>query len=288
MAARTRGKRPKSADLGSKRLVSLAPDAWVKWVTDRPDATAGEVLAEEFQWIGRESDVVIRAHSPACGAFAVVSEVQFRPTPRAPVRVFAYAGLASEKLDLPVFPVVVNLLPPPEGTAILDRYEANVMGLRGYQEYRVINLWEVDVGIVFGEPVPPLLPFVPLFRGGDDEAVIRRAVREVRADERLSDLEPLLAFFATFVLESRIVEQIMRWDMAVLMESPWYLKIKAEGAVEQARAYILDGLAARFGQVPRRIVDRVRSLNDSERLHAVHRQIFTVGSLEEFEQALGE
>jgi hypothetical protein len=38
-----------SADIGGKRLISLAPDAWVKWVTQSPDVLAREILASEFQ-----------------------------------------------------------------------------------------------------------------------------------------------------------------------------------------------------------------------------------------------
>jgi predicted transposase YdaD len=34
----------KAADTGSKRLISLAPDAWVKWVTQLPDVIAQEIL----------------------------------------------------------------------------------------------------------------------------------------------------------------------------------------------------------------------------------------------------
>jgi predicted transposase YdaD len=45
---------------------------------------------------------------------------------------------------------------------------------------------------------------------------VRRALQVLRTNEQLSELEPLLAFFATFVLETRLVQQIMRWDMAVL------------------------------------------------------------------------
>ena len=46
----------KSADIGSKRLISLAPDNWVKWVTQRPDVVAKEFLTSEFQWISRDTD----------------------------------------------------------------------------------------------------------------------------------------------------------------------------------------------------------------------------------------
>ncbi|GAX40779.1 hypothetical protein NIES4075_17450 [Tolypothrix sp. NIES-4075] len=34
---------PKAADIGGKRLISLAPDAWVKSVTQSPDVLAREI-----------------------------------------------------------------------------------------------------------------------------------------------------------------------------------------------------------------------------------------------------
>lgn len=275
---------PKSADIGSKRLISLAPVEWVRWLTGCSDVVVHEVLAEEFQWIGRASDAVIRAWSPECGEFAIANEIQLHYTGRIPRRMFAYAGLATEKLDLPVYPVLVNLLPPSERTVVADRYEASVMGLRGYQEYRVINLWEVDVNIVFDCPLPQLLPFVPLFRGGDDEAVVQRALHELRADERLSELEPLLAFFSTFVLKSDIVKRIMRWDMAVLMQSPWYQEI----VEERVRKDILVGLDVRFGPVPPRIAERIRGVTDVDVLEALLRLAFAAESLDEFVRGFPE
>ncbi len=51
----------------------------------------------------------------------------------------------------------------------------------------------------------------------------------LRADEQLNQLETVLAFFATFVLENTLVQEIMRWDMSVLRESPWYQEILREG-----------------------------------------------------------
>ncbi|WP_293066543.1 hypothetical protein [Okeania sp. SIO2B3] len=44
---------------------------------------------------------------------------------------------------------------------------------------------------------------------------MRQALQLLREDEELLELENLLAFFATFVLKTEIVQQIMRWDMAV-------------------------------------------------------------------------
>ncbi|MEN9225019.1 MAG: hypothetical protein Q6M54_06050, partial [Thermostichus sp. DRC_bins_24] len=88
---------------------------------------------------------------------------------------------------------------------------------------------EVEVERVFSEPIPTLLPFVPMMKGGEQEGVIRQAVRQLQRDPMLSELEPLLAFFARFVLSSEVIAQILRWDMAVLRESPWYEEIKQEG-----------------------------------------------------------
>jgi predicted transposase/invertase (TIGR01784 family) len=54
-------------------------------------------------------------------------------------------------------------------------------------------------------------------------------VQELRRDPQLEEFEPLLAFFAGFVLELPLVQEIMRWDMTVLRESPWYEQILQEG-----------------------------------------------------------
>ena len=80
---------PQSADIGSKRLIGLAPDAWVRWVTQRPDVVAEGIVAAEFQWISRASDALLRAYSPQEGHFLVLTEIQLRHDPRMPRRIQA-------------------------------------------------------------------------------------------------------------------------------------------------------------------------------------------------------
>ncbi|WP_205127379.1 MULTISPECIES: hypothetical protein [Okeania] len=48
-----------------------------------------------------------------------------------------------------------------------------------------------------------LMPFVPILKGGGEEAIVREALQLLREDEQLSELENLLEFFATFVLKKR-------------------------------------------------------------------------------------
>ena len=64
--------------------------------------------------------------------------------------------------------MLVNLLN--EGDKpILDHYDSSFEGLHARQDYRVINLWEVDVEVAFQQPIPSLLPFVPLLKDGGEE-----------------------------------------------------------------------------------------------------------------------
>ena len=71
----------------------------------------------------------------------------------------AYAALAEEKYGLPTYPVLVNILSPGANVTICDRYQSSLLGLQARQDYRVINLWEVDAALVFEQSLNTLLPF---------------------------------------------------------------------------------------------------------------------------------
>ena len=145
-----------------------------------------------------------------------------------------------------------------EVAIIPTQYSSQFMGLHAQRDYRVIKLWEVDSQIAFQPELNALLPFVPIMEGGGEQSIVQDAIRALRNSVTLTDFEPLLAFFASFVLESSLVQQIMRWDMVVLRESPWYNEIlsrgraegKQEGKQEEAAALVLRLLARRFGQLP--------------------------------------
>ncbi len=292
---------PKPADVSTKRLISLAPNNWVKWVTQIPDIVAGEILNSEFQWISRESDVLIRVESPEHGKFLVLNELQLRYKAQMPRRMRAYAGLAEEKYRLPTYPVLINILKTSD-QQIPTRYESNVAGLQVRQDYRVINLWEVDVNIAFEQPLPSLLPFVPILKGGEDESTIREALRLLQADEQLNQLETVLAFFATFVLDSALVQQIMRWDMTVLYESPWYQEILREGEIrgeqrgeqrgeergrlEQMLSNIEMTLEMKFGSDGLQLMSQISSISDLESLTVILRSVIAANTVEELQQLI--
>jgi predicted transposase YdaD len=167
----------KKADIGSKRLISLAPDTWARWLTGQADLSVTEFLSPEFQWVSRSSDVLLKVHSPRYGDFLLLNEIQLRYSDRMPRRLRAYTALAEERYDLPIYPVLVNILPVRSGISVPTRYESEFMGLQAVQDYRIINLSEVEAEIVFRERIAPLLPFVPILK----------AIHYAKVDEELAE-----------------------------------------------------------------------------------------------------
>lgn len=160
--------------------------------------------------------------------------------------------------------------------------------MQARQDYRVINLWEVDAEVAFAEPSSPLIPFVPVLKNGAEESTIQRALQVLRADERLSDFETVMAFFATFVLGSSLVQQIMTWDMAVLQESPWYQEILQQGeqkGIRQERLASIElGLEVKFGTEGLQLMPEISQISDLELLKAIQRGVMSVNTIDELRQ----
>lgn len=292
----------KPVDIGSKRLVRLTTIPWVRWLTGDETAQVVDMLPGEFQWMSRANDILLKLSSKRHGQFLLLNEMQLRPDPNMPLRIRAYAGLAEEHFHLPIYPVVINILPPTTKDPILNQYHSEFMGILAHQDYQVINLWEVDANIVFEQGLTTLLPFVPILKGGEKEQVVRQAVRELRANETLAEFESLLALFATFVLRLEKVVELMRWDMTILRESPWVgdiWKEAEEGGMQKGlqqglqqgleqglekglekgmEEMVLLYLVQRFGNLPPQLVTRIEALTPTE-LRPFAQFVFAASSL---------
>ncbi|MGA7933495.1 MAG: DUF4351 domain-containing protein [Kovacikia sp.] len=259
----------KASDIGGKRLLGLAPDAWARWVTQQADVTTLEILGSEFQWVSRENDVLMKVQSPIHGEFLILNELQLRYTDKMPLRMSAYAALARERYGLAVYPVLVNILPPSSRVVVSERFESDFLGLQSRQDFHVINLWEMDAETVFERSLDTLLPFVPILKNGGNQQTVRRALVQLQQNEELVELESLLGFFASFVLDTELVRQIMRWDMTVLRESPWYQEIRQEslqegreeGRQEEGQSLILRQLTRCIGEVSPEMRLQVQALS---------------------------
>jgi predicted transposase YdaD len=278
----------KKADIGTKRLISLAPDAWAQWVTQQNGIITQELLGSEFQWLSRESDVLIKAIHPQQGNFLILNELQLRYTSQQPRRIRAYAALAEEKYRLPVFPVLINFLPPADPSNILPYYDSTFLGLHAHQDYRIINLWEVDANLAFQPDLLSLVPFVPIMQGGNTPEMLQQAAKTVRQNANLTDFTPLLGFFANFVLDSALVQQILRWDMVILEESPWYNEIirrgeargEARGRQEEASSFVLRQLARKTGPIAPDLQAQIQAMS-LDRLEALGEALLDFSSLED-------
>ncbi|WP_330205274.1 hypothetical protein [Cyanobacterium sp. Dongsha4] len=128
----------KKADLGSKRLISLAPNNWVRWITQDQTIEVQEFLSSEFQWIGRDNDVLLKVNNPDNGEFLILNELQLKYKKEMPLRMRAYTALAEEKYNLPVYPVLINILPNSQNENIPNCYQSEFKGIRSYQNYQLI------------------------------------------------------------------------------------------------------------------------------------------------------
>ncbi|HEY68846.1 MAG TPA: Rpn family recombination-promoting nuclease/putative transposase, partial [Thermoflexia bacterium] len=203
------------------------PTEWVRWLLRDTTAEVEEWLSGEFQFILRHSDAILRVRGRE-GSFILVVEVQLRADRRMPRRMRAYAALAEERYNLPVYPVVFYLLAPSKEVEPPGYYHSEFMGLVAHQDFRVVKVWEIEARRVLEEGVTALLPFMPLMKGVDEE-IIRAGARLLREREVGEETEVALALFASFVMEPEQLQRIVRWDMAVLRESPWYKQILEEG-----------------------------------------------------------
>ena len=95
----------------------------------------------------------MRVSTQEYGEFLVLNEMQLRYNTEMPRRMRTYAALAEEKYKKPVYPVLINILQSRTTTEIVNCYESEFLNLRAYQDYRVINLWEVEAQAVFQQPL---------------------------------------------------------------------------------------------------------------------------------------
>jgi predicted transposase YdaD len=131
---------------------------------------------------------------------------------------------------------------------------------------------------------------VPVLQNGANEATITQALRVMRTSEQLEQFDTLLGFFASFMLDSALVQNIMRLDMAILQESPWYQKILSEGKQLGEQRGILAaielGLELKFGAEALELMESVSQVQDLEKLKTIKNAIKSVNTLDELRQLI--
>ena len=88
-----------------------------------------------------------------------------------------------------------------------------------------------------------------------------RVLRERGTGE---EMEVALALFASFVMSAERVRQIVRWEMAVLRESPWYQEIVQEGRLEGLQEGLQEGRQEGLIEAVLQLVQTRFALSDSD------------------------
>jgi predicted transposase YdaD len=206
-------------DLGGKRTINIYNQAWLQWTLQGEAVTVESEVSAEFQFVARATDSLLRAQGPA-GPFLTLTELQFHYDPEMPARLAAYAALARQKYKLDVFVTVVNLLPPPASVTPERALHRDFMGQMAHQDFQVIALWELDAGQIVAWDNPALLPFVPLMQGGNTKEMVVACAERIRQEPEGLELETILAMFASYVLDTKLIKQLLRWEMTIIQESP--------------------------------------------------------------------
>ncbi len=218
-------KRTKKADTSGKRTIHLYAQAWAELVSKRAQLEIEAELSGEFQIITRATDVLLRVRDSNGHQFLVLIELQLRYDANMPRRLVAYAALAREKYKLEVYVAVIYLLEPPPQSVLAQQFHSEFMGQTAHQDFDVIRIWDLAAADVLAVGNPALLPFVPLMRGGATIETLQACVERIRQEPEVEELEVLLAAFASFVLDTETVKQILRWNMKIIHESPLYKEL---------------------------------------------------------------
>jgi predicted transposase YdaD len=81
-------------------------------------------------------------------------------------------------------------------------------------------VWELAATEALALNNPALLPFVPLMQGGATKEMVMACAERIRREPEALELETILAVFASYVLDTNLIKQLLRWEMTIFKESP--------------------------------------------------------------------
>ncbi len=221
------------SDIGSKYIVELDPTAWIRWLLHDPAAEVEAQLTGEFKFVERRNDLLFRVHSSG-RTFLVLIEIQAYYDREMPARMLAYTALARARYGLPVYPIVIYLLPPTEQVQIPRNVHDEIMGIITHQDFVVVELWELDAALMAAQAPTTFLPLVPLMRGIEARILYDCMQRVEQESTAAAELKVVLAIFASRTLGKEVVERIMSIDTRLLEEFPLY---KEMWLMAEERAY---------------------------------------------------
>lgn len=258
-----------SSDVTSKRLIAINPEGWVRWASGVADAVGCELVSGEFQFIRRFTDTLVLVRQSAVGEFLVLFEIQTYYTPTMPNRMRSYAAFASEVYRMPVFPVLINIMP--YGKPIPTSFESEFLGLKARQDYRVINFWEIEAEEILAKDLWSLIPFLPSMRGVNEELIEKAKARvildtEMQLTKIADELEFALALFTEAFFGKETTSRIFGGKMLeIIAQTSMYQEIlgrgRQAGREEEIRKVLSKQLTKRFGELDTATAESINELS---------------------------
>jgi hypothetical protein len=174
---------------------------------------------------------------------------------------------------------------------IPDRVE--VRSRMGWTEaslrWKVVPLWTVPAADLLAAGEVGLIPWVPLaqFEGppGPILEQCRQRIERQAPRDRQANLLAVTAVLAQLRFPGAELLAFLGGRQA-MSESPLLKEVETRGRVEEARAIILQILAARFGPVPEEVSARLGSIRSQRKLRALATQAALCADLNAFRAAM--
>ena len=291
-------------DTIAKHLIHTYPHDFARFALHQDDLEIlGVVDTEQPTVEAHRTDSLI--HVQVGGEEALVHH-EFQTTdskPPMPQRMAGYIGRGIEQYGLPIYSNVIYLRPD-SGRTDPGHYLQERHGYRVLVQYKVIRLIELEGQRILDRGLMGLLPFAPLMQqpvGVDAEAWLRQCVhqaQEVPMDETvkanyLADLAILSGLVYRLETIMTIISEATMYESSVVQ----YFTEKAleqgiergieQGGRERAIEDLLDVLEIRFGLAASDpLADRIRAIDDVQRLKQLFRAAIQVPSLEAFRALL--
>ncbi len=227
--------------------------------------------------------------------FAALLEVQTVPDAAMPGRLLLAGGLAWLTLRPTPLPgdryellgIVLNL------TGVGDAARDCVLGPARWTLKPIeVNLETLDAAVtleeIAGGTAPrELLPFIPLMRCDDQDAIIQRwrAIVETESDPRRRGDAALVRVFA------ERAGRLAAWQRALegftMIESPLIAELLAGAEVKGRVETLLRILRKRWGELPEELAGPIRTCTDDDQIHRWLDHAIEATSLADFRQRTG-
>jgi len=280
-------------DIASKRLLEIGKESLLRWAVgiEVESADLLEELPKDTVSL-RSSDFPLLVRDKEGLEQIVLLEFQTQWEIDLPLRLLEYYARFKMKYRTRVTPVV--LLFRKHGGA-KESYTDEVVSIR----FRLIKMWEISGRELLDRGEVYLYPFVPLSESSEDE--IYEASEKIYESPverpQKGDLLTALAIFAG-LRDENITMELIRRRRDIMIESFAYEIIKREGReeglikglqrgmLENAREAVLEALNVRFHNVPERLSESVRKIEEHGKLKFLLRHAIICESLNNFEEIL--